>query len=80
MSHRRELKTETGLMTDLFLESLQKPFVAFINGEFSGSLLLLRRLKKDVEKDLPDKVYKVTKCKMSALQSKLDEQMRAVAS
>ncbi len=32
---------------------------------------LLRRLKKDVEKDLPDKVEKVVKCKMSALQSTL---------
>ena len=36
---------------------------------------LLRRLKKDVEKDLPDKVEKVVKCKMSALQSKLYQQM-----
>ncbi len=36
---------------------------------------LLRRLKKDVEKDLPDKVEKVVKCKLSALQSKLYEQM-----
>lgn len=36
---------------------------------------LLRRLKKDVEKDLPDKVEKVIKCKMSALQTKLYDQM-----
>lgn len=36
---------------------------------------LLRRLKKDVEKDLPDKVEKVLKCKMSALQLKLYQQM-----
>ncbi|ODV98494.1 hypothetical protein PACTADRAFT_48244 [Pachysolen tannophilus NRRL Y-2460] len=36
---------------------------------------LLRRLKKDVEKDLPNKVEKVVKCKMSALQSKLYQQM-----
>ncbi|VBB88438.1 Catalytic subunit of the SWI/SNF chromatin remodeling complex, putative [Yarrowia lipolytica] len=36
---------------------------------------LLRRLKKDVAKDLPDKVEKVLKCKMSALQSKLYQQM-----
>ncbi|ODQ66773.1 hypothetical protein NADFUDRAFT_33521 [Nadsonia fulvescens var. elongata DSM 6958] len=36
---------------------------------------LLRRLKKDVEKDLPDKVEKVIKCKMSALQQKLYEQV-----
>lgn len=36
---------------------------------------LLRRLKKDVEKELPDKVEKVLKCKMSALQHKLYQQM-----
>ncbi|CAI4211781.1 unnamed protein product [Parascedosporium putredinis] len=36
---------------------------------------LLRRLKKDVEKDLPDKTEKVIKCKFSALQSKLHKQM-----
>lgn len=36
---------------------------------------LLRRLKKDVEKDLPDKVEKVIKCKMSALQLVLYQQM-----
>lgn len=36
---------------------------------------LLRRLKKDVEKDLPDKVENVIKCKMSALQTKLYDQM-----
>lgn len=32
---------------------------------------LLRRLKKDVESELPDKVEKVIKCKMSALQQKI---------
>lgn len=36
---------------------------------------LLRRLKKDVEKDLPDKVEKVIKCKMSALQSSIYQQV-----
>lgn len=36
---------------------------------------LLRRLKKDVEKDLPDKVEKVIKCKMSALQSSVYQQI-----
>lgn len=36
---------------------------------------LLRRLKKDVEKDLPDKTEKVVKCKFSALQAKLYKQM-----
>ncbi|PWZ03180.1 hypothetical protein BCV70DRAFT_229513 [Testicularia cyperi] len=37
---------------------------------------LLRRLKKDVESELPDKVEKVIKCKMSALQHKLYQQMK----
>lgn len=37
---------------------------------------LLRRLKKDVESELPDKVEKVIKCKMSALQNKLYQQMK----
>ncbi|SCU84670.1 LAMI_0C08416g1_1 [Lachancea mirantina] len=36
---------------------------------------LLRRLKKEVEKDLPDKVEKVVKCKLSGLQQQLYEQM-----
>ena len=37
---------------------------------------LLRRLKKDVEKDLPDKVETIVKCPMSALQLRLYEQIR----
>ena len=37
---------------------------------------LLRRLKKDVEKELPDKVETVIKCPMSALQYRLYEQVR----
>lgn len=37
---------------------------------------LLRRLKKDVESELPDKVEKVIKCKMSALQSQLYKYMK----
>ncbi|KZS90363.1 hypothetical protein SISNIDRAFT_488568 [Sistotremastrum niveocremeum HHB9708] len=37
---------------------------------------LLRRLKKDVESELPDKVEKVVKIKMSALQSQLYKQMK----
>ena len=37
---------------------------------------LLRRLKKDVEAELPDKVEKVIKCRMSALQVKLYQQMK----
>jgi len=36
---------------------------------------LLRRLKKDVEKDLPDKLEKVVKCSFSALQAKLHTQL-----
>ncbi len=36
---------------------------------------LLRRLKKDVESELPDKVEKVIKCRKSALQLKLYHQM-----
>ncbi len=37
---------------------------------------LLRRLKKDVESELPDKVEKVLKVKMSALQSQLYKQLK----
>lgn len=37
---------------------------------------LLRRLKKDVEADLPDKVERIIRCKMSALQMKLYKQMK----
>ncbi|TPX55887.1 hypothetical protein PhCBS80983_g04959 [Powellomyces hirtus] len=37
---------------------------------------LLRRLKKDVESELPDKVETVLKCSMSALQYRLYEQIR----
>ena len=36
---------------------------------------LLRRLKKDVEKDLPDKQERVIKCNFSALQAKLYTQL-----
>ncbi|KAF2422072.1 hypothetical protein EJ08DRAFT_653281 [Tothia fuscella] len=36
---------------------------------------LLRRLKKDVEKDLPDKTERVVKCQFSALQAKLYKQL-----
>ncbi|KAJ5099760.1 hypothetical protein N7532_006761 [Penicillium argentinense] len=36
---------------------------------------LLRRLKKDVEKDLPDKQERVVKCRFSALQAKLYKQL-----
>jgi ATP-dependent helicase STH1/SNF2 len=37
---------------------------------------LLRRLKKDVEGELPDKVEKAIKVRMSALQSQLYKQMK----
>ncbi|KAG0180872.1 hypothetical protein DFQ28_000473 [Apophysomyces sp. BC1034] len=37
---------------------------------------LLRRLKKDVESELPDKVERVIKCKLSSLQAKLYSQMK----
>jgi SNF2 family DNA or RNA helicase len=37
---------------------------------------LLRRLKKDVESELPDKVEHVIKCKLSGLQAKLYSQMK----
>lgn len=57
-----ELSEEETLLVIRRLHKVLRPF-------------LLRRLKKDVEKDLPDKVEKVVKCKMSALQSKLYQQM-----
>jgi ATP-dependent helicase STH1/SNF2 len=37
---------------------------------------LLRRLKKDIESELPDKIEKVIKIRMSALQSQLYKQMK----
>ena len=37
---------------------------------------LLRRLKKDVESELPDKIEKIIKVKLSALQIKLYNQMK----
>lgn len=37
---------------------------------------LLRRLKRDVESELPDKVERVIKCKLSPLQSKIYSQMK----
>jgi ATP-dependent helicase STH1/SNF2 len=38
---------------------------------------LLRRLKRDVESELPNKVERVVKCRMSSLQSRLYAQMKA---
>lgn len=59
---KMELTEEETLLIIRRLHKVLRPF-------------LLRRLKKDVESDLPDKVEKVLKCKMSALQSRLYMQM-----
>lgn len=58
-----ELNEEETLLVIRRLHKVLRPF-------------LLRRLKKDVESELPDKVEKVVKCKMSALQSQLYLQMK----
>lgn len=58
-----ELNEEETLLVIRRLHKVLRPF-------------LLRRLKKDVESELPDKVEKVVKCKMSALQSQLYQQMK----
>ncbi|KAG7193895.1 RSC chromatin remodeling complex ATPase component [Scheffersomyces spartinae] len=57
-----ELTEEESLLVIRRLHKVLRPF-------------LLRRLKKDVEKDLPDKVEKVIKCKLSGLQYVLYQQM-----
>lgn len=57
-----ELSEEEMLLVIRRLHKVLRPF-------------LLRRLKKDVEKELPDKVEKVIKCKMSALQQVMYQQM-----
>lgn len=57
-----ELTEEETLLVIRRLHKVLRPF-------------LLRRLKKEVEKDLPDKVEKVVKCKLSGLQQQLYEQM-----
>lgn len=59
---KMELNEEEALLIIGRLHKVLRPF-------------LLRRLKKDVESELPDKVEKVIKCKLSALQSKLYSQM-----
>jgi ATP-dependent helicase STH1/SNF2 len=58
-----ELNEEEALLIIRRLHKVLRPF-------------LLRRLKKDVEAELPDKVEKVVKVKMSALQSQLYKQMK----
>ncbi|KAL3241151.1 RSC chromatin remodeling complex ATPase subunit STH1 [Nakaseomyces bracarensis] len=57
-----ELTEEETLLVIRRLHKVLRPF-------------LLRRLKKEVEKDLPDKVEKVIKCRQSALQQQLYQQM-----
>lgn len=59
---RMELTEEESLLVIRRLHKVLRPF-------------LLRRLKKDVEKDLPDKQERVIKCRFSALQSKLYMQL-----
>lgn len=57
-----ELTEEEQLLVIRRLHKVLRPF-------------LLRRLKKDVEKDLPDKQERVIKCSLSALQAKLYKQL-----
>lgn len=57
-----ELSEEESLLVIRRLHKVLRPF-------------LLRRLKKDVEKDLPDKIEKVLKCNLSSLQNVLYQQM-----
>ena len=59
---RMDLSEEEQLLVIRRLHKVLRPF-------------LLRRLKKDVEKDLPDKQERVIKCRFSALQSKLYKQL-----
>ncbi|KAK7468468.1 ATP-dependent DNA helicase Snf21 [Stygiomarasmius scandens] len=58
-----ELNEEEALLIIKRLHKVLRPF-------------LLRRLKKDVESELPDKVEKVIKVRMSALQMQLYKQMK----
>ena len=59
---KMELTEEESLLVIRRLHKVLRPF-------------LLRRLKKDVEKDLPDKQERVIKCNFSALQAKLYKQL-----
>ncbi|KAI5254622.1 hypothetical protein E4T42_02348 [Aureobasidium subglaciale] len=59
---KMELSEEEQLLVIRRLHKVLRPF-------------LLRRLKKDVEKDLPDKQERVIKCNFSALQAKLYKQL-----
>lgn len=59
---KMELSEEESLLIIRRLHKVLRPF-------------LLRRLKKDVEKDLPDKQERVIKCRFSALQNRLNVQL-----
>jgi ATP-dependent helicase STH1/SNF2 len=59
---KMELTEEEQLLVIRRLHKVLRPF-------------LLRRLKKDVEKDLPDKQERVVKCRFSSLQAKLYKQL-----
>jgi ATP-dependent helicase STH1/SNF2 len=59
---RMDLSEEEQLLVIRRLHKVLRPF-------------LLRRLKKDVEKDLPDKQERVVKCRFSALQARLNKQL-----
>jgi ATP-dependent helicase STH1/SNF2 len=59
---KMELTEEEQLLVIRRLHKVLRPF-------------LLRRLKKDVEKDLPDKTERVVKCNFSTLQAKLYKQL-----
>ena len=59
---KMELTEEEQLLVIKRLHKVLRPF-------------LLRRLKKDVEKDLPDKQERVIKCNRSALQARLYKQL-----
>ena len=63
MQDKVELNEEEQLLIIKRLHKVLRPF-------------LLRRLKKDVESELPDKVETVIKCKLSALQARLYSQMK----
>ena len=60
---KMELTEEEQLLVIRRLHKVLRPF-------------LLRRLKKDVEKDLPEKQERIIKCRFSALQSKLYKQLK----
>ncbi|EPZ37057.1 SNF2-related domain-containing protein [Rozella allomycis CSF55] len=64
---RLELNEEETLLIIRRLHKVLRPF-------------LLRRLKKDVESELPDKVERIIKCKLSALQINLYESIKQKSS